>query len=292
MKNSIGFIGLGVMGRPMALHYQSVAGPLLVWTRSQQTRDEFAAGGSTVAATAAEVFETCDTIILMLGSADALDQVLGRGTDRFTRFCAGKTLIQMATTLPGYSKSLEADILAAGGRYAEVPVSGSSVPAASGKLILMHAGDPQTLADIAPIVAPFAEACVTCGAVPSALQLKLAVNICLTGVFTGLVEGMNFARQCGIDLTLFRNVLEAGQLSSPLLKMKMPKLVDEDYSAQASVEQAVNNLEMMKAAGKEAGAFMPIVATALERQQRMLELGHGDLDAVAAIMAYREMNGT
>lgn len=290
MSAKIGLIGLGDMGAPMARRLIEVGTPLVVWTRNAETRGGFRDTPADVAESVRDVFAQCETIIFMLATADALDAVLGRGHADFAALCKGHTLIQMGTTLPDYSRQLEADILAAGGRYAEVPVSGSSIPAATGQLIAMRAGQADTLAMITETIAPLIAAKVDCGPVPAALQMKLAVNTCLAGAMFGLIEGTNLARQCGLDMQLFRQVMEGGQMGSPVVRMKLPKLVDEDFTTQASVFQTVENMTMMLEAAQEVGAAMPIVETARKLQGKTLDLGHAESDMIAAIKTYQSMN--
>lgn len=290
MAAKIGLIGLGDMGTPMARRLLEVETPLVVWTRNAETRDSFRDSPAIVADTVQDVFTQCEMIIFMLATADALDAVLGRGSADFAALCRDHTLIQMGTTLPEFSRQLETDILAAGGRYAEVPVSGSSIPAASGQLVAMQAGDAETLAMIADVIAPLISAKVDCGPVPAALQMKLAVNTCLAGTMFGLIEGTNLARQCGLDMQLFRQVMEGGQMASPVVKMKLPKIVDEDFATQASVFQTYENMTMMLGAAEEVGAAMPIVEVARKLQGRTIELGHADSDMIAAIRTYEELN--
>jgi 3-hydroxyisobutyrate dehydrogenase len=290
MTKIVGFIGLGDMGMPMALRLVETGSKLVVWTRNAAKLDRFQGTSATVAASPRDVFAKSDVIITMLATSDVLDQVLERNSADFATICGGKTIVQMGTTLPAYSKGLETDILKAGGRYAEVPVSGSSVPAAAGQLVAMQAGDPETLSAIEGVIDPLIATKVNCGAVPAALQMKLAVNTCLAGIMFGLVEGTNLARQCGLDMQVFRQVMEAGQMASPVVKMKLPKLVDEDFAPQASVYQTVSNLKMMQGAADEVGAVTPIVDTALGLQEQTLDMGFADKDMIAAIRTYQQLN--
>ncbi len=281
---------MGDMGVPMAQRLVDVGTSLTVWSRGQEKRDLFSDSSASIAESPSDVFQQCNTIIFMLATAEGLGAVLGRGTPTFDELCSGHQIVQMGTTLPEYSKALEADIHRVGGRYAEVPVSGSSQPAALGQLVAMQAGDPDVLKEIEDDIAPLFAAKVDCGAVPAALQMKLAVNTCLAGVMFGLVESTNLARKCGLDMQVFRQVLEAGQMSSPVLKMKLPKLVDEDFTTQASVFQTVSNLKIMQGAAQEVGAVTPIVDTALELQEQTMDLGLATSDMIAAIRTYQRLN--
>lgn len=137
---TVGFIGLGVMGQPMALNLARAGTKLVVWNRTPERARPLREAGATVAAGPAEVFAEADTVILMLADDRVIDEVLGRGTGRFAEMVAGRTVVHMGTTAPAYSAGLAADVRAAGGAYVEAPVSGSRGPAESGDLVVMIAG--------------------------------------------------------------------------------------------------------------------------------------------------------
>ena len=122
---SVGFVGLGIMGEPMALNLLRAGTPLLVWNRTPAKARGLEAAGAEVAPEAAAVFARSDVVVMMLTNGDALDAVVARGTPMFAERVAGRTIVHMGTTAPIYSKDLEADIRAVGGRYVEAPVSGS-----------------------------------------------------------------------------------------------------------------------------------------------------------------------
>ena len=160
---TLGFIGLGVMGQPMALNLARAGASLLVWNRSAERCDALRAAGATVAANAAEVFRQAHIVILMMATDAAIDVVLERGTPAFAISVAGKTIVHMGTTAADYSRQLEADIRAVGGRYVEAPVSGSRKPAEAGQLVAMLAGDESAVAEVRSLIRPICrEAGITC----------------------------------------------------------------------------------------------------------------------------------
>lgn len=290
MTKPIGFIGLGAMGVPMALRLVEKGTEIVVWARSSAGTEPFKDTAAHVADSVDELFEKCEKVILMLANSKAIDAVLDRGTNKFSVFCKDRTIIHMGTTAPAYSKALEADIIQTGGRYAEIPVSGSSVPAAKGELVAMMAGNPSTLNNIKDVIAPMISSEIYCGPVPTALQMKLAVNTYLSGLMTGLAEATNLAKMCGLDMEVFRSVLEAGPMNNAVMRMKLPKLINEDFSVQASVYQALNNQQMMLAAGAEVGAAMPMVETARSLQMQAAELGCSKMDLTAILKSYAKRN--
>src|SRR3954468_11828209 len=117
----VGFIGLGLMGRPMALNLARAGTPLVVWNRTAAKCAEPKAAGARVAGSPAEGFAEADVVILMLSGAEVIDLVLGRGPPAFSALVARHTIVHMGTTAPSYSLGLEADVRAAGGAYVEAP---------------------------------------------------------------------------------------------------------------------------------------------------------------------------
>jgi 3-hydroxyisobutyrate dehydrogenase len=134
----VGFVGLGVMGQPMAVNLARAGVDLVVWNRTPARSEPVRAAGARVAATAAEVFARADVVFLMLADGPAIDAVLGGVAADLT----GRVVVHMGTTSPEYSRGLEARVRARGGSYVEAPVSGSRLPAEAGRLVGMLAGDP------------------------------------------------------------------------------------------------------------------------------------------------------
>lgn len=289
MNKRVGFIGLGDMGVPMAGRLADAGLNPLVWSRRPESAETVVARGAEQAASLDELFDACDRIVLMLANAEAMDEVLGRGTANFAQRISGVTLIHMGTTPPGYSEALESDVRAAGGQYAEMPVSGSTGPAATGDLVAMAAGSDAALAASEDIVAHMCRATVKCGEVPKALQMKLAVNTYLGGLVTGLYEAFNFAQKAELDLSTFAKVLEAGPMNCDLMRMKLPKLLNEDYAPQGSIRQACNNMQMIVDEGRRIDAAMPTALVMLELAQKAVEAGweNEDMIAITKVLASR-----
>jgi len=289
----VGFIGLGAMGEPMALNLVKARTPLLVWNRSPAKCAVLAQAGAAVAKDAAEVFARCDVVILMLVDGAAMDAVLARGARAFADRVKGRTLINMATTAPSYSKALEVDVRAAGGSYVEAPVSGSRKPAQAGQLVAMLAGEPEIVASVRPLLSPMCREAIACGPVPNALFMKLAVNVFLTATVTGLAETVHFAERHGLDLGRLLAVLDAGPLASDVSRVKAAKLVAQDFAAQASIANVLQNVRLIAEAAREAGIASPILDAchALYGETQALGLGNEDMVAVIRAIEQRTAEG-
>lgn len=259
---SLGFIGLGVMGQPMALNLVRAGTPLVVWNRTPQRCAPLRAAGAEVAAGPAEVFERAGTVILMLADENAVDAVLGRGTPDFGALVAGRTVVHMGTTAPEYSRGLHDAVRGAGGRYVEAPVSGSRIPAEQGELVAMLAGDDDAVAAVRPLLAPMCREAFRCGPVPDALVMKLAVNLFLITQVTGLTEAFHFAGRHGLDQGLLRDVLDAGPMASAVSRMKAPKLLTRDFTVQAAAADVLKNNRLIADAARKAGLASPCSTSA------------------------------
>lgn len=285
----LGFIGLGIMGQPMAGNLVRSGTPLVVWNRTAARCAPLAAAGARVAADAAEVFASADVVVLMLADEAAVDAVLARGTPEFATRVAGRTLVHMGTVAAEYSRGLEADVLAAGGQYVEAPVSGSRGPAESGDLVAMLAGAPATVDRVRPLLAPMCRETVDCGAVPSALLMKFAVNLFLITMVTGLAEAFCLADRYGLDRNTLARVLDAGPMASAVSRAKTRKLVTDDLAAQAAIADVLKNNRLIVQAARRTGMAAPLIEICHELYAETLALGHGasDMAAVARAIAAR-----
>ena len=290
----VGFVGLGVMGQPMALNLARAGVDLLVWNRTAGRCEPLREAGARVAASAAEVFRNADVIILMMANGAATDAVLGRGTEGFAGTVAGRLIVSTGTSSPEWSRGLDADIRAAGGRYVEAPVSGSRVPAEEGQLVGMLAGADDDVAMLRELLRPVCRETVPCGAVPGALTMKLSVNLFLITMVAGLAEAFHFAERQGVDLQRFQAVLDAGPMASAVSRIKLAKLCAGDFSVQAAISDVKMNSGLVAEAARGAGIAAPLLdaADALFGEAEGLGLGKLDMAAVVKAIAARTDGGS
>ncbi|WP_226530988.1 GNAT family N-acetyltransferase [Microbacterium paraoxydans] len=279
----VGFIGLGIMGLPMARRLAHAGVPLSVWNRTSKDIPRLVGGDCTAADSVADVFAECETIIVMLRNEAAIEAVLRSRDANVASLVAGHTIINMGTISPEFSKSLSDEIRAAGGNYIEAPVSGSRRPAEDGELVAMVAGDADVASRIAPLLDPLCATTTYCGAVPSAITMKLAVNVFLIALVTGLAEAFQFARAHGIDPHTLRALLDAGQMSSPISRVKTEKLATEDFTAQAAISDVHMNAKLIVDAAATRGGHAPLSELCEALYREASARGDGALDMVAVV---------
>src|SRR5690242_18918075 len=275
----LGFIGLGVMGQPMALNLAKAGTRPVVWNRTAARAEPVIAAGARWADGPAEVLRRAEVVFLMLADEAATDEVLGRGS------VAGRTLVQMGTMSPEWSRRLEGGIRRAGGVYVEAPVSGSRQPAEAGALIAMLAGDPAGVDLVRPLLAPMCRETVDCGPVPNGLLMKLAVNLYLITMVTGLAEAAHFADRCGLDQQRFVATLDAGPMASFVSRGKTAKLLAKDFSVKAASRDVLKNNQLVAAAARRAGIASPLLSVCHALFTETVELGHGGEDMLAVLRA-------
>lgn len=278
----VGFIGLGTMGEPIAGKLLAGGIRLAVWNRSPAAVDRLVAAGAEAATSPQELIASCDVVLVMLLDEAALDATLRRTAGGLDDL-AGKTLVQLATTSPGYSAQLERDVLAAGGRYVEAPVSGSRLPAEAGELVGMVAGRPDAVDLIEPLLAPACARIVRCGAVPAAMTTKLVVNHFLITMVSTLAETFLLAQRAGVDAAIVREILDAGPMASAVSRAKLAKLAAGDLSAHSRVDNVRWLSELIAGVAEQAGVATP----SLDVSRRLLAdtqaRGHAALDMIAVV---------
>jgi 3-hydroxyisobutyrate dehydrogenase len=288
-----GFIGIGAMGEPIALNMLRSGIPLVVWNRTAGKEEALLAAGAHVVDRAEQVFAVTNTVVLMLANEEAIDSVLQRGTPAFANLVRGHTIVQMGTVSPGYSTSLERDIHLAQGQYVEAPVSGSKKPAEAGQLVGMLAGHAGAIETIRPLLDPVCRQSFECGSVPNASLMKLAVNLFLITMVTGLVEAFHFAERHTLDLEQFAAVLDAGPMTSNVSRMKVSKLVSQDFAMQAGITDVLKNNRLIADAARQSQIASPLLDVCHALYGETQTLGLGDFDMVSvlrAIQARSDMN--
>ena len=284
---TIGFLGLGRMGEPMALRQAQNGADLTVWSRSSTTYDEMVAAGARVAGSPTEVVERSEVVLVMLAHGQATDAVLGRRPDGFDVPLQDRLVVNMGTVSPDYSRGLADAVSSAGGRFVESPVSGSRVPAYAGELVAMVAGAEADLDVVEPLLGPLTSSVLRCGDVPRATETKLAVNVFLIGMVAALAESVHFAEGRGLDPELLRRVLDAGPMASATSRLKLAKIVEGDGSPQAAAADVLYNNRLILEAAAARGLPMPLLRVCGDLFTRTVDLGLGGQDMVAVLEAIR-----
>jgi 3-hydroxyisobutyrate dehydrogenase len=193
----------------------------------------------------------------------------------------------MGTTQPHYSESLCLEVEEAGGNYIECPVSGSKRQAESRELVAMMAGKATLFPSITPLIKAMCKTVVPCGNIPGALNMKIAVNLYLLNMVTGLAEAYHFAEEKQLDTEKFVQVLNASPMASAVSKIKLDKLLTRDFSKQASIIDVLAVANLIKEGLDETELDSPLARTSHALYQEAVDMGYGEIDMIGIIELLR-----
>lgn len=287
----VGLIGVGHMGLPMARRLLATGMPLTVWNRTPARCETLHAEGAQVATSLEQLYADCTVVLLMLRGETAIDAALGRYSDLMRVRVAGRCIVQMGTLALGVSVLLERAVRAHGGQYVEAPVSGSTTPAESGALVGMVAGDADAIGTAMPVLRRLCREVYACGPVPQALRTKLAVNHYLISMVVALSEAAHAAQRAGVDLSLFRQIIDDGPMSSAVSRTKLAKIVDGDYTAQATIADVAEIARLVVEQTRQVGAHAPLIAASAHLYRLADALGSSALDMCALQPALAQQSG-
>jgi 2-hydroxy-3-oxopropionate reductase len=228
---SIGFIGLGVMGRPMALNLVKAGFPLVVHSRSPSPVDALVAAGARRAGGPDEVAAACDVVITMLPDTPDVEGVLAGARGVFASMGRATIVIDMSTIAPSAARRLAALAADRGGAMLDAPVSGGEIGAIDGTLSIMVGGDGDVLARVRPILACLGhpDRIVHAGGSGAGQLTKMCNQIVLAATIGGVAEAFALARKAGVDPARVRQALLGGFAQSRVLEVHGQRMLDRNY---------------------------------------------------------------
>lgn len=260
---NIGFIGLGIMGAPMAGHLIAAGHSLFLKSRRGVPEALLAAGG-TACATAAEVAERADTIILMLPDTPDVEQVLFGAGGVAEGLSPGKTVIDMSSIAPLATKDFAARIAERGGAYLDAPVSGGEVGARNAALSIMVGGEAGTFARAEPLFAAMGKTVTHVGPVGSGQVAKVANQIIVALTIEAVAEGLLFASKAGADPAKVRQAITGGLATSRILELHGARMIERTFDPGFRIGLHQKDLNLALDNARTLGLSLP--ATALAQQ--------------------------
>ena len=265
-KQKLAFIGLGVMGFPMAGHLVNKGGhELTVYNRTRAKADAWAAKhGGKVAATPAKAAEGASIVFSCVGDDPDLREIaLGR-EGAFQSMAKGSIFVDHTTASAKVARELAAEAGKRGFELLDAPVSGGQAGAENGQLTVMVGGDAGAFERAKPVIAHFAKAVTLMGPSGSGQLTKMVNQICIAGLVEALAEGLNFAMKAGLDAKLVLDVISKGAAQSWQMENRGKTMVDDKFDFGFAVDWMRKDLGICLAEAKRNGARLP--ATALVDQ--------------------------
>ena len=291
--NRIGFIGTGIMGKPMVRNLVKAGYQVVVYNRSQSAIDELTAESDavTAAGSPAEVARAADTVILMLpDSPDVRDVVFGEnGVLNGVR--EGFLLIDMSTIAPSTAIEVSTAVATAGGSALDAPVSGGDKGAIAGTLSIMVGGNETDLKRAMPLFEALGKTIVHIGG-PGAGQIAKACNQVMVAVnYAAVSEALVLAERSGVDPEKVAQVLGGGLANSRVLEMRGATMIKGDFQPGFRVDLHRKDLAIALATGRERQSALPITALVSQLYDALSATGGGQLDHSALITVIERMSG-
>src|SRR5436190_13994084 len=281
MPETVGFIGLGVMGRPMARHVMTKGYPLVVHNRSRGAVDELAAAGAEAADTPADVARRATIVITMVPDTPDVEAVLTGRDGVLEGIQPGAVVIDMSSISPVATRRLAAAVRAKGGSMLDAPVSGGEIGAINATLSIMIGGDAAALARVRPVLECMGnpERIVHVGQEPGSGQVcKVCNQIAIGGALAGVSEAFAVARKAGVDMSRVREALLGGFASSRVLEVHGERMIKSNYAPGFRTRLYQKDLRLANEVAGVHGVSIPATAIVTQLVNALVASGGGELD--------------
>lgn len=287
---NVGFIGLGLMGRPMALNLIKAGHSLRVWARRAEAMQPLLDAGATACTSAAELASVSEVVITLVGDGPDVEQVaLGEG-GIVEGAHEGLTYVDMSTISPEITESVAARLRERGVSMLDAPVSGGEPGAINATLTIMVGGDTATFERIRPLFEAMGKTISLIGG-NGAGQVAKACNQIITGVgITAVAEALNFARKSGVDAGAVREVMMGGLAASRILDAHGGRMVRREFEPGFKSWMHQKDMRIVLEEAHRLGLQLPTAAAAAQLYNAMVGSGQGEEDSVAMLKLFERMS--
>jgi 2-hydroxy-3-oxopropionate reductase len=286
---TIGFIGLGIMGKPMARHLMQAGYPLVIHNRSRASVNELSSEGARAAASAKEVAEQSEFLITMLPDSPDAELVYGGEWGVFSAVKPGTLLIDMSSISPVVARRLATEAEKRGCDMLDAPVSGGEAGAISATLSIMIGGKTSAVDAAMPIFQTLGKNIVHAGAA-GAGQVTKAANQMVVGTTIAIVsEALVLAAKAGVDPAKVRQALLGGFAQSKILEAHGQKMLDRNFKPGFRIRLHEKDMKIALATGNEYGVPLLVTGVVGQMMTAMRAMGSGDLDHSGLVKLVEEM---
>ncbi len=289
MKPVIGFIGLGLMGKPMAANLLKAGFSVVVWNRTPGKSEALAAAGAKVAVTAREAAAAADVLITIVSDPAALESVLwAEGALEAMR--RGSVLIDSSTVSPALERRIATACAQRGVESLDAPVTGGTWGAEKGELVFMVGGEAATLGRVEPVLGAMGKKWFHLGPHGAGQTIKLAMNLLLALEVQALAEALALVTRAGIPPENLIGVMQASMARAPVLDIKAPMILKQDYTPSFPLRLMHKDLGLTLELANQIGVPLPACAAAREIYSAVKGVATEDVD-YAAVARFWQKSG-
>ena len=288
MKPKIGFMGLGIMGTPMAANLLKAGYPVMIYNRTPEKAAPLVQQGAGLASHPKALARAADVVIAMVTGPEALYRLLFEAEGAAEALGPGKVFINMSSVSPSFTKEMAVQVAATGAAFVDAPVSGTKKPAEEGTLVILAGGKPERIKELEPLLLSMGKKVIYCGRVGQGSMMKMFINLLLGLMMEGFAEALNFGRMGGLDFEAMLDTVFSGPLNCGLYQMKAPLIQAKDYPPAFPLKHLAKDAKFILDTAYELGAPVPGGHLLLHLYRTGWAQGWGDQDisAIARVMEH------
>jgi len=283
----VAFVGLGIMGRPMASNLVKAGHEVAVWNRSSGKEVE----GARVASSPADAAQGAQVVWICVSDTAAVEQVLFGPDGVEQSLTEGMIIADSSTISPSATRAFAERVARKGVQYVDSPVTGSKAGAEAGTLLFIVGGDESAVETLKPLYAAMGKKIFRMGEIGKGQSAKLAMNLQIALIYEGFAEGLTLAAKLGVDPATLIPLINASMIKSGVIEYKAPFVLARDFSPNFPLRLMRKDIGLALAAAKEARVKLPGLETVEEIYDVAVEDGHADLDFAATLMLLEKWAG-
>ncbi len=291
MNEKIGFIGLGIMGRPMSLNLLKAGFDVTVCNRTESKTDEPCSKGACKAASPAEVAENCPVIITIVSDTPDVESVILGKNGVIEAAKPGSVVIDMSTISPEATRRIAARLKEKGVAMLDAPVSGGEQGAIDATLSIMVGGEKDVFERCLPVLRAMGKNIIHVGPNGSGQTVKLVNQILVSGTLNSIVEALVFAKKSDVDLVKTIDAVKGGAAASWQLSNLAPKIIERDFNPGFMIDLMVKDLNLVTGSAGEMGLELPVTEIIKKMYKELQSEGEGRNGTQALIKAREKTAG-
>ena len=288
---SIGFIGLGIMGKPMAQNLIKAGYQLIVYDLNQSNMDELAGFGAKKAVSAKEAAENAEIVITMLPNSPHVETAVCGSSGVLEGAKEGLILVDMSSIAPLASKKIQQKCMEKGVKMIDAPVSGGEPKAIDGSLSIMVGGTREVFEEVYDILMVMGNSAVYCGEIGAGNTTKLVNQIIVALNIAAVSEGFMLAKKADVDPQAVFEAIKGGLAGSTVMDAKVPMILNHDYKPGFRINLHIKDLSNVIDTGHSLGAPLPLTAQVMEMLQTLNADGCAMEDHSAIAKYYEKIAG-
>jgi 2-hydroxy-3-oxopropionate reductase len=287
----IALIGLGIMGKPMALNLKKAGHTLFVHGRRPESMAPLTEAGCTACGSPAEAASRAEISIVMVSDTPDVEQVLfgQQGVAEGAR--AGSVVVDMSTISPTATRDFADKLQARGIEMLDAPVSGGEIGAINATLSIMVGGKPEVFERVKPVFEAMGKNIVRVGDHGAGQVAKACNQIVVAVTIEGVAEALTFARKNGVDPARVRDALMGGFAGSRILEVHGKRMLDNDYPPGFKTKLHQKDINIVMQTAKELGLALPGAALVMQHLNALMGTGDGELDSAAVMKIVERESG-